>query len=35
MFLHEIGKKLIQITVYLFNRVNKRYFLYFSKWDDI
>ncbi|ACO25842.1 hypothetical protein BCA_A0023 (plasmid) [Bacillus cereus 03BB102] len=31
MFLHEIGKKLIPITLYLFNSVNRSYFLYFGK----
>ncbi len=35
MFLHEIGKKLIQITLYLFKHVNRANFHYFGKWSSI
>ncbi|PEX08434.1 hypothetical protein COD78_30060 [Bacillus cereus] len=35
MFLHEIGKKLIQITLYLSNYENRLYFLYFVKYSSI
>ncbi len=31
IFLHEIGKKLIQITLYLFNHVNMIYFFEIGK----